>query len=427
MTGIFSSISGHFGKALILGAFFPAALFVLLNAVLLDPFVPDGWAPLAALRGVGPEWKTLAALGGSVLLAGLLYNLNTPIVRFYEGYPWKDSCIGGALTRSERARYREARVCWAGLRVLVDEIRAGNPHDPRLTGLDVLRGRLGQLVNGAFPLAESSVLPTRLGNTIRSFEDYPGRQYGMSAIALWPRLAAVLDDGYAAGVEDAKTSFDFTVNISVLSAASAAVLLFVGLASPGVLATGWAAWIAEVAGLTLAAVVFYRGAIGRAAAWGATVRGAFDLYRGPLLRQMGFAQQPAGLVEERALWGAISRQIVYGDPPPHLGSPLLYGERGSYVRARPAGVGLTLAKGVESASATEATVLLRVRNLDPVRDATQVVVTDTLPPGHAYLWGSARRTGGTVGVSGTDPYRFELGTLGPGEEAVLAYTTRKSG
>jgi hypothetical protein len=425
MTSILSSISGHFGKALILGSFFPAALFVLLNGILLDPFVPDDWPPLQAVRSVDPQWRTLAVLGVTVLLAGLLYNLNTPIVRFYEGYPWKESWVGKILSRHQRAEYRDAKFRWAGVRVLADEVRDNAPADGRLIALEGMRNRLGLRVNGDFPLAEGSVLPTQLGNVIRSFEDYPFRQYGMAAITLWPRLAGVVDKEYATGIEDAKTSFDFTINVSALSATSAGVLLVTGLASPGALTRQGPIWIGQVAVLILSAFVFYRGSIGRARAWGATVRGAFDLYRGALLQRLGFAQMPQGILEERALWGAISRQMIYGDPPAHKMPALRYFGQETFANVTPVGVSVSIVRALKGARQGEATFLLHIKNTDATQTAARVMVTDTLPVGWAYLWGSARRSRGTVPVTGINPYEFDLGELRPGEETLLTYRARE--
>jgi hypothetical protein len=61
--------------------------------------------------------------------------------------------------------------------------------------------------------------------------------------------------------------------------------------------------------------LFYLMMVGRAATWGEKVKGAFDLYRRPLLAQLAYQVVPKTLGEERALWIDISQQVVFGDSP----------------------------------------------------------------------------------------------------------------
>jgi hypothetical protein len=112
------------------------------------------------------------------------------------------------------------------------------------------------------------------------------------------------------------------LNVSFLSGMSAAGLLLLGLASRGGSSLPVTFWL-QVVGLMVACYVFYTGSIGQAMAWGDLMRGAFDLYRGKLLAQMGFTQKPADMREERALWRAISLQMIFGDPPAYTRLPLL--------------------------------------------------------------------------------------------------------
>jgi hypothetical protein len=81
-----------------------------------------------------------------------------------------------------------------------------------------MRTDAGRRLNEEFPIERTSVLPTRLGNVIRSFEDYPERQYGMDGVTLWPRLVAKINKDHATVIEDAKITFDFLLNSAVLSA-----------------------------------------------------------------------------------------------------------------------------------------------------------------------------------------------------------------
>jgi hypothetical protein len=81
-------------------------------------------------------------------------------------------------------------------------------------------------------------------------------------------------------------------------------------------------WVLEVAVLVGGARVFYAACPSKIAAWGGEVKWVFDLFRAELLKKMGYTQTFANREEERAVWGEISRQIIYGDPI--KGAPLRY-------------------------------------------------------------------------------------------------------
>jgi hypothetical protein len=42
----------------------------------------------------------------TVLLTGVLYNLNIPIIRFYEGYPWQYSWTGDFLVKRRKKEFK---------------------------------------------------------------------------------------------------------------------------------------------------------------------------------------------------------------------------------------------------------------------------------------------------------------------------------
>jgi hypothetical protein len=94
VTNILSSISGQFSKSLILGTFFPVMVFVILAQIFVVPLLPSDWLVLRQLETLDTQWRVVVILLLAIVLSGLLYNLNIPIIRFYEGYPWQDSWIG---------------------------------------------------------------------------------------------------------------------------------------------------------------------------------------------------------------------------------------------------------------------------------------------------------------------------------------------
>jgi uncharacterized repeat protein (TIGR01451 family) len=66
-------------------------------------------------------------------------------------------------------------------------------------------------------------------------------------------------------------------------------------------------------------------------------------------------------------------------------------------------------------------VVLAVKNEHPVEWARQVVVTDTVPDGFDYVWGSARIGAAPVAVTGSNPYQFTIDAIAPGPPVLVEY------
>ena len=50
----------------------------------------------------------------------------------------------------------------------------------------------GARLRRRFPLPDHLVRPTALGNALSAMEDSAGRDYGLDAVIVWPRLYVVL-------------------------------------------------------------------------------------------------------------------------------------------------------------------------------------------------------------------------------------------
>ncbi|HVF68462.1 MAG TPA: hypothetical protein VM914_12410 [Pyrinomonadaceae bacterium] len=430
MTSILSTISGQFTKSLIFATVIPVILFVVLSVTFVGPLAPHGWQTmLAPLQAMETEWKVLALSVAVVALSGLLYNLNTPVIRLYAGYPWKDSFVGLPRVRYYQRKYRAYHARWRGLRTLTRALD-DNAEAEAYNRLSGEMGRIGLRLYHEFPKDPGLVLPTRLGNAIRSFEDYPYRQYGMEGISLWPRLIAKVDKEFAAGIDDAKVSFDFTLNCSFLSALLALMILFAGLFNPTMSADAamLSYWLVEIAAFALLSFWFYVMSIDRVGNWGALFRSAFDLYRWDLLKQLGYERPPATMAEERFLWRKVYQQFVYGDTP---SVPLAeYKRPRVFAMSRlsegiPGGMPFQTARGVSLPDDDgRVTVTLQVRHVNKFNPvAKAVVVSDSLPEGFDYEWGSVSRVDGThnVEVSGGDPIFFQIGDIDFDRSATVRY------
>lgn len=426
MTGLLSAISGHFSKTLILGALFPAAIFVFFSLVFVAPLLPPG-AVLATPRVFGTEWNALSITFATLVLAGILYNLDTPLIQLYEGYPWRHSLLGRWRTWVQRQRW-EALRSRAGVLYELTSDR----YTPERKRLMSVRSATRRSLMVDFPDRADLVLPTRLGNILRSFERYPEIQYGVDAIYFWPRLVAVIPTPYATALGDARTSLVFLLTLSFLTAILCVATVAAGLVylppDPFVRVVLPAAFFGIASGW------LYARSFAAAKNWGELVKGAFDLYRWDLLKQMGFQQRPRTRRAERSLWYRITDQTIFGDEQTalHRTAPRIdYADPekpDTAVAAKPDGISLEISRGVEPAGAPdEMRVVIVVENHDQARAATGVLVTEQLPEGTAYRWNSATVGGQAVNkVTGTGPYRFHLGDIPAAGSAVLTFTVRST-
>ena len=237
MTSILSSISGYFSKSLILGTLLPVVIFIILSILFLIPLLPSDLSLFLRFQGIDKEWKVLAVSFVTIVITGLIYNLNIPILRLYEGYPWRYSWIGMWFTHRHMARFDAAqnridamRACrslmeeaakdlssqkefveefFESWKALGSALRgpgfkeykwleiwktAMPQHRPRQTEeqwqtiIDNVIDEYSAYrreVKSAYPDLRSLILPTRLGNVIRSFERSEERRVGKECRSRW--------------------------------------------------------------------------------------------------------------------------------------------------------------------------------------------------------------------------------------------------
>jgi uncharacterized repeat protein (TIGR01451 family) len=427
MTSLLSSISGQFGKPMILGSLFPVLILSILNVVVVAPLLPAMSAIQAKLTrvAIGEEKWAAVTLGFVVLvLTGLLYNLNISIIRLYEGYPWRLSWIGALFTWPKKKCFRAAVPLRLSLRYLRREWGKLDPHSQQARSLGGQQTELALFINSELPDREEFILPTRLGNVIRCFERYPAVAYGMDAIVLWPRLISKIDSSFGSSIDDAKTSFDFMLNCSFLSTLTTVGIVGIGLFYPVPLTVASTVpWIWRALLFAALAVIFYRFSIGRAAAWGMQVKAAFDLYRFELLKALGYQQQPQTFFEEQALWQRISAQLLYADTRER---PLPYRAPTTRVVASPKGVQLEVKKELTLIAVNgHVEVRITVQNNDS-RTADTVVLVETLPEGYKYVLQSARGSAGPIRVANLNPIELAVTPILPGAVLTVTYTIQRA-
>lgn len=420
MTGIVSALSGHFTRALVMGALFPVVLTLCVNAAILVIVAPEVASSVNVLVP-GAEGKAAAVSIATILLTGALHALNTPIIRLYEGYPWQKSILGQVFAKRHELRAQEAFARWSGLTALNNHIDTINRAD-LAAELRTPRLEVGRVVNEDYPEPHLA-LPTRLGNVIRCFESYPERQYGITAVTVWPRLVAVLDEASTSSLDQAKSLFDFMIHLALLFAVSAVaafggvILLWQDLSILGRF-TG----AIICAGYVAVSYACYRGAIGRARAWGSTVKAAFDIHRWTLLESLGFTAKPATAAEERTLWSAVCQQMLFGASPRVRRAEYRVSTTTAFGQPRAAELSVT--KGIQKMEGDEVCVTIAIQNRSKAA-VKDVRVVDSLPAAMYLIWDSARLNTASIKPMGTGPYTFEIPVVALNEVHLIQYRMTK--
>jgi len=164
-----------------------------------------------------------------------------------------------------------------------------------------------------FPEHERWLRPTQMGNVAAALEAYPFDRYGIGLSALWPRLVPILPEEVRLRIEDATTSLDFTVLISLLSLAAAVGAAGIALYGPP---RDRAFEVAIPLALALAGWLFYRLAISATRALGVQVQATVDLFRLDLLDALEI-ERPSTPEQEKAIWTELRHFIAQADLPAH--------------------------------------------------------------------------------------------------------------
>lgn len=249
------------------------------------------------------------------LFAQVLDSQLTAILKLHEGY-W-DFPIG----RFFRALGRERH--WERLARLGKEAKT-NPRSRRSR-----RSYEEIYLSYPLPTQRQSVMPTRLGNIIKSAELYPTDRYNIDTVLIWPRLYDLFPEKLINLISGIRAALDFMLVISSLGIAfaivSGAYLL--------VIRADWWLFLICFWGGMLVARIAYHGATSNALLFAEQIKVAFDLYREELLKQMRIPL-PGTRDEEDETWGSLCEFIYRNVPPNYIYSapdPSRPSKRGDHV------------------------------------------------------------------------------------------------
>lgn len=140
-----------------------------------------------------------------------------------------------------------------------------------------------------YPRDFREVMPTRLGNVLRSHERHAGSAYGLDAIVVTGQLTQVVDPRLREFHDDARTGLDLSVQTIVMWVAISAIGF--------VLLWRYDAWLAIPAFTSTLAIVSYRGAVHSAEAYGEALEILIALGRFRLYESVGMPFPRSGAEE----------------------------------------------------------------------------------------------------------------------------------
>jgi hypothetical protein len=163
------------------------------------------------------------------------------------------------------------------------------------------------------PAEVDRLMPTRLGNVLRRYEDSAGRQFGLDAVALAPHIALVAPAAHTEYLDDCRANLDAAVRVCILFLAASG-LSFVVLVRDGL-------WLLVAGAPYLLGYLAYRGAVVAAADYGAALSVLITLNRFRLYEALHLPMPPDNRVESArndVLMDVLSGEtshIVYEHPP----------------------------------------------------------------------------------------------------------------
>ncbi|OXM61536.1 hypothetical protein [Amycolatopsis vastitatis] len=313
------SVGSRVGRYFGLVSMVPSLFLVLWAAALHASHAWRGQPDFQALK----DWletisvRNIAWIVLATLAVGLfLHPLQFAMTRLLEGY-WGSSWPARAALRWRigHHRRREARLVnrrqvlgrrWqAGLDKILAR-RGIDPADAADHRDELFRSRMGDRFSGLYAAKESlraalrtfpaaypardRIMPTRLGNALRSGEDTAGRQYGIDAILTAPHLVLVAEESHVRYLRDSRQQFDTAVRLCVVS-----FLAF--LMTVATLTTdGW--WLFLALAPCALTSIAYRASVASATDYMVAVATVIDLNRFKLYESLHVAL-PRNTVEER--------------------------------------------------------------------------------------------------------------------------------
>jgi hypothetical protein len=302
-TELWKSLGGSFDKDWLRNLFIPALVFWGAGLWV--------WVRIAGVDQALEAWEAYSVeeqvfLGAAGLLIVffttiLLDAFEGPLLRLYEGY----GLFWTGLAERRRGELKDKMQRRRELRGRVATNEATLAEKAELSRIDT------ELAHR--PKDPDRSMPTRLGDILRTAEDYARDRYGLDPIVLWPRLFPHVGETLREALAATQEQLDLALRLATLS------LLFGILGSVGAaLNRAWPVLWWTLPALPIAWLV-WRSAHQIAIGYTGLLRSGFDLHRFDVYEELHWPE-PASPATERAhgveltlylLEGIGARDIAY--------------------------------------------------------------------------------------------------------------------
>lgn len=290
-TKFLESLSSKLGEQWVTGLLTPAFAFWLGSILAwIDRF---GWDNLQHQFTQLVEPLQIAVLVSILLIITIsgftIQKFDLAILQFFEGYwhPWLTP-LRNKLIAQQQHQFDRLDSQWQHLQNKQVQPDFTTEDREQLIAID---WQLRQ-----FPAQRDRIMPTRLGNILRSAESQPDVKYGLDSIICWSRLWLVLPDGVKKELQETRADLNAAARIWIW----------------GILFLVWAiwAWWAIPVGLFVAWFA-YGWMLESASTYGDLLEAAFDLYRLELYKALHFPL-PQNPDEERKLGQQLTEYLWRG-------------------------------------------------------------------------------------------------------------------
>lgn len=331
-----SSFVKDIGRSFFVSSFLPAALFVSVGILILQDFFPKQAIDriVSSPYIFGSEWLISILLIAWVSFG--LYSILPWTLKFYEGYYFPKPIQSAMILAMSKFWHAPKSTNITKIRKLKDDIRNNPSLDERDKCLDEFGNCRPNAVEEYLnlepycPVEPELLLPTRLGNLLRSSMYYPKRRYNIDGYLLWPRLKSILPREFLEEKDDSEARLIFMLNSSLLAYLLSVLSMLGGLL--GVTCPHLRSWnyclteyykqaystILPVSFLVIGIIFgisgyfLYSLAVSAGETFSSYVRTGFDLYRFDLLRKLNF-EIPGNIEKERKLWDKVNELFIAGD------------------------------------------------------------------------------------------------------------------
>jgi hypothetical protein len=252
-----------------------------------------GWDNLTKWYSQYPEPLQIGILVTSLCLvaasAFVAQRFDTEVLRALEGY-WYPGLRRLLKPFVKYQIHRRAKLenCWEPLNTkLINNTATANDR-AEFVQLDCTLRQ--------FPREDHDIMPTRLGNILRTAERRPGDRYGLDAIVCWPRLWLLLPEPVKKDIQDARTEINNAVRLFLWST------LFL-------IWTIWTWWAIPIA--LIAAAFAYCWTLDAAEVYATLIEATFDLYRHLLYQALRW-ELPKDPQEERRVGKQLTDYLWLG-------------------------------------------------------------------------------------------------------------------